>query len=919
MDSIKTYNAVKDFVRAWRGRGSEKSDAQSFWRALLQALGIAHPEDFIRFEVPVTVDNHPCFIDGWIERTRVLIEHKSRGIDLDKPAKQSDGKLFTPFEQALRYADARAYSQRPRWIVVCNFDEIKIWDMDRFHSPRAENYRPNVIAVERLQFEFSRLNFLIDPEDENVYPAIKISKQAGELIANLYKFFKSRRAALDETALNKFCVRLVFCLYAEDSGIFDPHQFIDYFKAAADRRQALIDLFAVLDTPEPQRNPNLRAELAQFPYVNGDLFANAAVETAAVRDIIEHYIIDVGDDNRFNWRDINPTIFGALFEYVVEINRSTVRREGGMHYTSPANIHKVIDPLFLDRLHDEFKAIKARRKNKRRALQDFQLKLAALKFLDPACGSGNFLTETFIAVRTLENEVIRALHGLGEPCHVLVTIKNFYGIEINDFAVAIARTAMWIAEHQMRQETEIILHRDIKSLPLTSAAHIVEGNALTLDWREVAPDGVDYIIGNPPFSGARLMSAANKADLLRVFDGLKDAGNLDFVACWFKKAADLMSRDSYPIRAALVATNSITQGETVGVLWRKLFETVHIDFAHRTFKWTHEQDDIDKTAAVHCVIVGFSAAPNDELRVIFDGNETIETDNINGYLLPAPNFFVTSRSTPLSAVPTMSYGNMPIDGGKYLFKADEKEEFIRREPRAEKYFRRWYGAEEFINGSERWCLWLGEAAEDDLRLPLIAERIEAVRRYRLASKRAATRKLADTPTRFHFENMPKGNFIVVPEVSSERRQYIPIGFMTPDNLCSNLLRLVADAELFHFGVLTSSVHMAWTRMVCGRLESRYRYSTQIVYNNFPWCERSARIEQTAQAILDARALYPTWTLAALYDQQKMPPELRAAHEANDLAVLDAYGFEAGLSELEIVVRLMKMYQRLTAGASTDKI
>ena len=935
MDDKKIYNAVKRFVNNWsdKGRDSEKSYTQSFWRELLAALGVDNPSDFIQFEKPVKIDGKDGSIDAFIERTGVVIEQKSRGVDLDKPAHQTGDKFLTPFEQAKRYADALPRSTHLRWIVTCNFDEFRIYDLDRRSA--IGSTEPFTVKFAHLAAKYRYLNFLVDPNDDNV-EEVKLSKEAAANVAQIGRSFACKMLAPrkfkaeddpvkylspeQRNILNQFCVRLVFCLYAEDAALFDPNQFVDYIKAAANQSRALTDLFTVLNTPEDQRPADLPDVLRAFKYVNGGLFEGSALNLPpfdkAVADDIITKAREREHNKPLNWFTINPTIFGALFES--SLNPET-RRHGGMHYTSVDNIHKVIKPLFLDALNDEFDSIKRLRKNKRAALEDFQDKLASLTFLDPACGSGNFLTETYINLRELENDVLRELLKFDAVCHIKVSINQFYGIELNDFACAIAQTAMWIAEHKMLFDTEVGIRERVKYLPLKHSARIVCANALDIDWNEVTDGSVDYIIGNPPFSGARLMSAANKADLLRVFDGLKDAGNLDFVACWFKKAADFMSRDSYPIRAALVATNSITQGEAVGVLWRKLFETVHIDFAHRTFKWTHEQDDVDKTAAVHCVIVGFSAAPNDELRVIFDGDETIETDNINGYLLPAPNFFVTSRSTPLSAVPTMSYGNMPIDGGKYLFKADEKEEFIRREPRAEKYFRRWIGAEEFINGKERWCLWLGEAAEDDLRLPLIAERVEAVRRYRLASKRAATRKLADTPTRFHFENMPKGNFILVPRVSSERRFYIPIGFMPPSIIASDATLIMPDADLFHFGVLTSSVHMAWTRMVCGRLESRYRYSTQIVYNNFPWCGRSPLIAQTAQQILDARALYPSWTLAALYDQQKMPPELRTAHEANDLAVLDAYGFDAGLSELEIVVRLMEMYQRLTAGASTDKI
>ena len=674
-------DSVKNFVDAWSNRGSEKSDAQLFWLALLRALNVDAPEAFIQSEVPVNVDDHKCFIDIFIPSTKVLIENKSRGIDLDKPAQQSDHTLLTPFEQAKRYAEALSYSRRPRWIVVCNFVELRVYDMDRYHEQtrRGNTYAPNVIEVERLAREYARLNFLIDPNDENVNPSVKISKRAAELIGSVYRAFL-KSSAVDPAMLNKLCVRLVFCLYAEDSFIFNQNQFTDYLRQADDRRQALIDLFSILNQPVEQREPNLRAELSQFPYVNGDLFKDDHADIPQFNNVISHYLLfDAGDDSQFNWQGISPTIFGALFESTLN---PITRRSGGMHYTSIENIHKVIDPLFLEALDDEFKSIKRRRKHKRAALEDFQTKLASLKFLDPACGSGNFLTETYLSIRRLENDVIRELHALGAHCHILVTIENFYGIEVNDFAVAVARTAMWIAENQMMQETEMIIHRDINFLPLTGAAHIIEGNALALDWRSDI-GAVDYIIGNPPFSGARFMTADNKNDLIAVFDGWKGAGNLDFVGGWFKKAADYMSATDAHIRAALVATNSITQGEVVGLLWRKLFEKIHIDFAHRTFEWSSESEDM---AAVHCVIVGFSAAPNDKPKVLIEGKKKTPAKNINAYLLDAPNFFIDSRSKPISPVPKIMMGNQPIDGGNYLFTSDEKDQFIRREPRAKKFF-----------------------------------------------------------------------------------------------------------------------------------------------------------------------------------------------------------------------------------------
>ena len=908
-------DAVKEFIDRWSGRGNEKSDAQSFWLSLLRLLQIDQPESFIKFEVPIDVDGHACFIDGWIPATKVLIEHKSRGIDPDKPAKQSDGMFLTPFEQAKRYADARSYSQRPRWIVICNFVELRVYDMDRYYDQtrRGESYEPNVIELDRLAQEYARLNFLIDPDDENVNPSIKISKRAAELIGAVYRQFGIGNAESGikgdrHFALSKLCVRLVFCLYAEDSFIFNQNQFTDYLRRADDRQAALIALFNILGQPEDRRDKNIRAELAAFPYVNGDLFADDHSYIPPFNNVISHYLLfDAGDDSQFNWSGISPTIFGALFESTLN---PITRRTGGMHYTSIENIHKVIDPLFLEDLYEEFKVVKRRRKNKRAALEDFQTKLASMKFFDPACGSGNFLTETFLSIRRLENEVIRELHALGADCHILVSIENFYGIEVNDFAVAVARTALWIAENQMLQETEMIIHEDINFLPLTSAAHIVEGNALTVDWSSVVTDGVDYIIGNPPFVGASMMSAKQKAEAVAIFGKGKLVNSLDYVGAWYYKAAALTVGTQ--TRAAFVSTNSICQGEQVAPLWQKLFldRGIHIDFARRTFKWISESDD---PAAVNCVIVGFSHAPSDRPRIIFDGDKKLIATNINPYLVDAPDVFIWSRAKPICAdAPRMSLGNKPTDDGNLILSPEERDKLLRDDPTVECCIRPYIAAKDFLNGgASRYCLWLKDIDPKIYRGNReIMRRLDAVRRFRAESTSKPTRDMASTPSLFFFISQPTTDYIIVPSTSSERRKYIPIGFLPPTIIASNASTIVPSATLFEFGVLSSSVHMAWVRTVCGRLKSDYRYSTSVVYNNYVWCGWSARIEETARGILEARALYPAWTLAALYDEEKMPSELRAAHLENDRAVLNAYGFEESLSEDRIVAGLMDMYQRL---------
>ena len=925
MKDVEQRKAAKEFAEYWKGKGYEKGESQPFWLSLLnEVYGIEKPEQFITFEEQVHLDN-TSFIDGMIPSTHVMIEQKGLGKDLNKKIQQSDGTFLTPFQQAQRYSASLPYSQRPRWIITCNFESFCVYDMEH---PTGE---PEIILLENLEREYYRLNFLVNSKDEHLEKEMEVSIKAGEIVGKLYDALlaqcinKENESSLK--SLNILCVRLVFCLYAEDAGIFGRRgMFHDYLNAfdAVHFRKALIDLFKVLDTKPADRDPYLEPELAAFPYVNGGLFANEEIEIPMFTDEIRKLLL-VDASIGFDWSEISPTIFGAVFEST--LNPET-RRSGGMHYTSIENIHKVIDPLFLDDLRAEFEEIceTTVAKTRENKLMAFQEKLASLCFLDPAAGSGNFLTETYLSLRKLENEIfseiIKAKKGVeGQITFgyaVKVAINQFYGIEINDFAVSVAKTALWIAESQMLKKTEDIVHMSLDFLPLKSYTNIAEGNALRLNWEDVVPkDKLNYIMGNPPFVGARLMSQEQKYDLLHVFgDKWKNAGNLDYVACWYKKATDLMKGTT--IRTALVSTNSVSQGEQVANLWKPLFEEgVHIDFAHRTFRWDSEAT---LKAHVHCVIIGFSIAPSTKAKALFYGDREQVVSSINAYLVEADNVFVESRNKPLCSVPEIGIGNKPIDGGNYLFTEDEKNEFIAKEPLSEKWFRPWIGSQEFINRYYRYCLWLGDCPPNELRkMPECMKRVQAVKEYRMSSPSAGIRKLADKPTRFHVENMPKDNYIIIPRVSSERRRYIPMGFITPDILTSDSAHIIPCATIYHFGILTSNVHMAWTRTVCGRLKSDYRYSKDIVYNNFPWPdptpEQKAKIEQTAQAILDARALYPDCSLADLYDELTMPPELRRAHQANDKAVMQAYGFWGKLnSESACVAALMEMYKDLISGA-----
>lgn len=909
--------AAKKFAESWKGKGYEKGQSQLFWIELLtKVYGVEDISAFISFEDQVHLD-HTSFIDGYIPSTKVMIEQKSLGKDLNKPIRQSDGSLCTPFQQAKRYVTDLPLSKHPRWIVTCNFAEFYVYDMER------PNGEPEKIKLADLPKEYYRLSFLTKTDSEHIKKEMEVSLQAGELVGKLYnailKQYHDPENPDSLRSLNMLCVRLVFCLYAEDAGIFGRHEmFHDYLSRfdVKDVRKALIELFRMLDTKECDRDSYDDTPVAEFPYVNGGLFADENIEIPQFNEEIVDLLLKNASED-FDWSKISPTIFGAVFEST--LNPET-RRSGGMHYTSIENIHKVIDPLFLDDLKAELEEIKAYDKAKiiEDKVEKFQNKLAGLKFLDPACGSGNFLTETYISLRRLENEAIKLTIDKGQLMFdtgnvIRVSIGQFYGIEINDFAVTVAKTALWIAESQMMHETEEIISKDLDFLPLKSYANIVEANALRIDWENVVPKSeLNYIMGNPPFVGARLMSDGQKADVFSVFDGVKNNGNLDYVSCWYKKAADLMTGTE--IRTALVSTNSITQGEQVAILWKNLFQSgVHIDFAYRTFIWDSEASS---KAHVHCVIVGFSKAKNNAPKRLFDNGVTKIVKNINGYLVEADDVFIESRTKPICKVPEIGIGNKPIDDGNYLFTYEEMKEFIKIEPNSEKYFRPWLGATEFINGQARYCLWLGDCSQNELfNMPECLKRVEAVRKFRLSSKSEGTRRLANSPTRFHVENMPDSDYILLPCHSSQNRSYIPLGFVSKNTLSSNAVLIMPNASLLHFGVLTSNVHMAWVSTVCGRIKSDYRYSKDIVYNNFPWCnptlEQKNEIEMTAQTILDVRNKYTNCSLAQLYGEKMyLFGELISAHAANDKAVMKAYGLKTNMTKSEIVAELMKMYKRL---------
>ena len=911
---------AKEFAKYWKDKGYEKGQSQQFWTSLLaKVFNVKEPEKFIEFEDQVHIDKNTGFIDAYIPSTKILIEQKSIDKDLRKGIRQSDGSLLTPFQQAKKYIAELPVSKLPKYVITCNFKSFLIYIME---NPNAE---PEEILLENLEKEYYRLQFIIETGNEHLKREMEISIQAGELVGKLYDEILSLYINPNDEktlkSLNMLCVRLVFCLYAEDSGLFGKkmmfHDYLNRFEII-DLRRALIDLFKVLDTKIENRDPYLTEELAQFPYVNGGLFADENIEIPNLNENVKELLLSKASED-FDWSEISPTIFGAVFEST--LNPET-RRKGGMHYTSIENIHKVIDPLFLNELKEELenkilkvKTIDTIEKN----VEAFQNKLSNLKFLDPACGSGNFLTETYISLRKLENKALEKLtdgqivFGMEQFNPIKVSINQFYGIEINDFAVTVAKTALWIAESQMMKETENILHINLNFLPLKSYTNIVEGNALRTDWNEVIPkQELNYIMGNPPFVGSAWQSNEQKDDLksLKIYNS-KD---IDYVSGWFGKCAEYIKNTS--VKCALVSTNSITQGGQVLSIWKPLKEkyNIHIDFAYKTFIWDSEAS---LKAHVHCVIIGFSAIDNIKGKIIFDGNTKKIVKQINFYLNDGPVIFIEPSSKPISNIPEMFRGDDPVDGGNLILTEIEMKELIKKEPLIQKYIRPYMMGKDFIDRKPRYCLWLVNVDISEIRkCKSIMDRIEKVKEFRLQSKSQSTIKLADIPMLFMRRKEYNNGYVAIPKVSSQRRKYIPIDYLDGKIIPGDKLFVIENSTLYIFGIINSNVHMAWTRTICGRLKSDYSYSNTIVYNNFPFPNPTEQqkqvIEKTAQAILDARAIYPNSSLADLYDELTMPKELRKAHQENDKAVMEAYGFDwRKMTESDCVAELMKMYVKLT--------
>lgn len=921
LSQAQQRKAAREFAQKWAGVGYEKGDSARFWLSLLsEVYGVEKPGDMIRFEDQVMLDN-TSFIDGYIPSTHVLIEQKSIDKDLRKAIKQSDGSLLSPFQQAKRYSIELPYDDRPRWIVLSNFKEFHVYDMNKPHG------EAEVIYLKDLEKDYYRLFFLTDSGNLHIQKETEVSVKAGELVGLLYDaLLKEYNDPTNEETLkdlNILCVRIVFCLYAEDAGLFGRHgMFHDYLQQHqhANFRQALMNLFSVLDQKPEERDPYLADDLAAFPYVNGGLFEKENVVIPRINKEIIDIILNKASAN-FDWSVISPTIFGGVFEST--LNPDT-RRSGGMHYTSIENIHKVINPLFLDDLKEQFLEIKSLKmiNIKKRRLEQLQDHIASLHFLDPAAGSGNFLTQTYISLRKVENEILKELYGIQimfSEAHnpIKVSIGQFYGIEINDFAVSVARTALWIAESQMMKETEDIVSMNLDFLPLKSYANIVEGNALRMDWAQViAPERLNYIMGNPPFVGYKQLSKTQKMELQSLFQTMR---SIDYVAGWYNKSLNYIQGSK--VKCAFVSTNSITQGEAIQNMWEPLLDAYkfEIDFAHQSFIWSSAASD---KASVFCVIIGFSYEGSTVKRLFSDGIQEI-VSKINPYLVEGDSIVMKRTSRPISDVSKMTKGAQLIDGDNFRLTSEEKEEFIYKNPDIEPYIYEYLNARSFINrkrdDAKEYCLYLTDCPPHIINShSLVKDRVRKVKEFRENSEAETTNVLADKPTLFFQTQVPKNTNIVVPVVSSEKRRYIPMDFMPNRVVYTNALFYVDNADLFEFGVMTSNVHMAWMRVFAGRLKSDYRYSNTLVYNTFPWPEQDLKsksiIEKTAQNILNTRSLYPDSSLADLYDELTMPPELRKAHQENDKAVMEAYGFDwRNMSESECVAELMKLYQSKQEG------
>ncbi len=925
-----SWNEIKSralaFSKHWADASNEEGEAKPFLIDFFEIFGITNKR--------VASFEHAVKKFGG-DRGRIdlfwpgilLIEMKSRGKDLDRA-----------YTQAMDYFPGIKERDLPRFVLVCDFARFRLHDLGEDTVSEFE--------LADLYKNVRLFGFIAGYQTQPIKPQDPINIKAAERMGRLHDQLKA--VGYEGRPLELYLVRLLFCLFAEDTSIFEKRQFQDYIEQrtgidGSDLAHHVATLFHILNTPEDKRLKNLDEQLAAFPYINGRLF-EAGLPPASFDAAMRESLLDLCG---LDWSRISPAIFGSLFQSIMD---DKARRNLGAHYTSEENILKLIKPLFLDALWAEFEKI---RKNRNR-LFEFHKKLRTLRFFDPACGCGNFLVITYRELRLLELEVLRAAYSDGQMAldvHQLIAVDvdQFYGIEIEDFPAQIAQVALWLTDHQMNLKVSEEFGAYFVRIPLTHSATIVHGNALQLDWNAVLPaERCSYVLGNPPFVGKKEQKPEQKAALLAVCEDIKGAGVLDYVAAWYVKATHYLRCAPSPLRgegrgegeaisprAAFVSTNSITQGEQVGALWGWLLsQGIKIHFAHRTFAWSNEARG---RAAVHCVIIGFGLGDVAE-KFIFEYENikgeahAVKAANINPYLVDAPDVLPSRNTHPLQrGVPAMNYGSMPIDDGWLILDASEKNELLQSTPDAAPLLRRFVGGEEFLNNRERWCLWLVDADPALIRrLPTVANRLAENRRYRETSNRPQTRELAKTPGLFGEIRQPVNRYLLIPKVSSENRAFIPIGFMSPEFIASGTTLIVPDANLFHFGILHSTIHMAWVRAVCGRMKSDYQYSASIVYNNFPWPERvplpqplpreggGGKIEVAAQAVLDARAAHPDASLADLYDPLTMPPDLVKAHQKLDAAVDAAYGYKGAATDAGRVAFLFGLYQQLTSLLPQDK-
>ncbi|OQC46138.1 MAG: hypothetical protein BWX59_00688 [Bacteroidetes bacterium ADurb.Bin028] len=896
-----SWNEIKDralkFSNEWADASSEEADAKPFLVEFFNVFGISRKR-VGTFEHRVKkLDDRDGYIDMLWKGT-ILIEMKSRGKNLDRA-----------YQQAIEYTHGLEQHELPKYILVSDFENFRLYDLE---DESLVEFKLNDLINNVQHF-----GYLLGYQKKVYKEEDPANIEAAELMGKLHDRLKE--IGYTGHPLEVYLVRLLFCLFAEDTTIFEKQQFQEYIEHrthvdGSDLAAKLQELFQVLNTPKEQRFKNLDEQLAEFPYVNGKLFEEI-LPTASFDSKMRQALLNC---THIDWSKISPAIFGSMFQSVMNPKE---RRNLGAHYTSETNILKLIKPLFLDDLWKEFENIKG---NKNR-LTEFHKKLSTLKFLDPACGCGNFLVITYRELRLLELEVLRELYKSGQrvldiSSIILIDVDQFYGIEYEEFPARIAEVAMWLIDHQMNMLISHEFGQYYARLPLKKAAQIHHADALETDWEEiVSKNELSYILGNPPFIGSKLMKQSQRDQIVREFDNAKGSGVLDYVTGWYIKTAKFIQNTK--IKAAFVSTNSIVQGEQTSILWEPMLNqyNIKIHFAHRTFKWSNEAKG---NAAVYCIIVGFANYDTNNKRIfeyedIRGEAHEIKAKNINPYLVDAEDLVIKKRTTPLCNVPKMSFGNMPLDGGNLILSDEEKSEFLKIEPNAEKYILPLISAFEFLNGKNRWCLWLVDADPSELKqLPEVLKRVEAVKKFRLNSIAPSTQKFAATPTLFRDRNQPD-TYILIPSTSSENRKYIPMGFFGKDDIANNSCHIIPNGTLFHFGVLMSTMHMTWVKSVCGRLENRYRYSKEIVYNNYPWPENPTEkqikaIEEAAQKVLDTRLEFPNSTLADLYDPLTMPPALVKAHNELDKAVDLAYRPQPFTSETNRMVYLFDLYEKYTA-------